>query len=282
MKRRPLLKLPQQLSLFDFEFPPVSLPPTTAPPPPADPNKPAPKRRALLGEHGIEYTLKRTKRRSIGFLIEDDGLRVAAPRWTSIAEIEEAMGSKLDWITRKLEELQQRLTRQQRDAIEWRDGARIPFLGGGLALHLVVGRRATGAVFDPDRATLTLTLPADASRETIKMRTLRWLQDEARRLFAQRLAHYAALLGVSYTAFALSSATTQWGSCNTQGQIRLNWRLIHLSPELVDYVVAHELAHLREMNHSPRFWATVESIYPEHRHARDILRNYSPGAMPSS
>jgi len=73
-------------------------------------------------------------------------------------------------------------------------------------------------------------------------------------------------------ALALSSARTRWGSCSAQGGIRLNWRLIHLPPAIVDYVVVHELAHLRHMNHGPRFWALVESVCPEYRALRAELR----------
>lgn len=286
MKRRPLLQSPLQLSLFDFEqaSPTPIEPPTPqiAPQPSDDTIKPALKRRSLHGEHNIEYTLQRSKRRSIGFMIEDDGLRVTAPRWVTIAEIEEALHSKLNWIVRKLDELQQRMTRQQNDAIEWRDGARIAFLGGSIALRIGMSNSAPHAIFNSDSATLMLPLPPDVPQEKLKARTLRWLQEEARRLFAQRLPHFAEKLGVNFHSFALSGATTQWGSCTAQGRIRLNWRLIHLAPELIDYVVAHELAHLREMNHSPRFWATVQSIFPDYKNARKILRGYSPGAMPSS
>ncbi|MEG1054671.1 MAG: M48 family metallopeptidase, partial [Janthinobacterium sp.] len=74
---------------------------------------------------------------------------------------------------------------------------------------------------------------------------------------------------------SLSSAGTRWGSCTIERKIRLNWRLIHFSLPLIDYVVAHELSHLLEMNHSPRFWATVESIYPDYDGAKQALRKRS-------
>jgi predicted metal-dependent hydrolase len=94
------------------------------------------------------------------------------------------------------------------------------------------------------------------------------------------LAHYAPQVGVHFRDFALSSATTRWGSCSSTGTIRLNWRLIHFSLDVIDYVVVHELAHLREMNHSPRFWAVVEAVMPDYRHARATLKRPAPGAIP--
>jgi predicted metal-dependent hydrolase len=80
---------------------------------------------------------------------------------------------------------------------------------------------------------------------------------------------------VTYNAFALSAAGTRWGSCTIQGNIRLNYRLIHYPLALIDYVVAHELAHLREMNHSAAFWATVGTVYPDYDGARLALRKRS-------
>src|SRR5882757_3617501 len=80
--------------------------------------------------------------------------------------------------------------------------------------------------------------------------------------------------------WAWSSGPTRWGSCSSDGKIRLNWRLIHFPVHVIDYVVAHELAHLREMNHSARFWATVESIFPDFREARHTLKHHPPELLP--
>ncbi|HEX8954995.1 MAG TPA: SprT family zinc-dependent metalloprotease, partial [Burkholderiaceae bacterium] len=116
--------------------------------------------------------------------------------------------------------------------------------------------------------------------QQLKDRVLSWLQQRARAIFAERLPLYAEKLGVRYRSFALSSATTQWGSCTAEGKIRLNWRLIHFSLPLIDYVIAHELSHLREMNHSPAFWATVQSVFPEFQEARKALRAHAPDSLP--
>ena len=73
----------------------------------------------------------------------------------------------------------------------------------------------------------------------------------------------------------LSNARSEWGSCNAKGEIRLNWRLVQLPPELARYVVAHEVAHLVELNHSPRFWALVETLHERHREARRELAQWA-------
>jgi predicted metal-dependent hydrolase len=99
-----------------------------------------------------------------------------------------------------------------------------------------------------------------------------WLQRQARRVFEERCALYAPRLGVTMKRMALSSASTRWGSASADGSIRLNWRLVHFALPVVDYVVAHELAHLREMNHGPAFWEAVRSVLPGFENARGVLR----------
>ena len=94
----------------------------------------------------------------------------------------------------------------------------------------------------------------------------------ARNVFTERLNHFAPRLGVQWTRLSLSNADTRWGSASADGRIRLNWRLIHLSLDMVDYVVVHELSHLRHMDHSPRFWDVVASVMPDHRERRQALR----------
>lgn len=237
------------------------------------------KRRIQLGEHLLEYTLVRSKRRTIGFLIGDEGLRMTAPKWVSIAEIEGAIQEKQRWVLTKLNERRERSARRLQPQMQWRDGAALPYLGGDILLRLATGRAAT-IEFSETTRELTVCLPADAGEQQLKDCVQGWLQGEAKRIFAERLPLYAARLDVTYRTFSLSSATTQWGSCTADGRIRLNWRLVHFALPLIDYVIAHELSHLREMNHSPRFWATVQSVFPEFQSAKKALRVHAQETLP--
>lgn len=262
------------------------MPPATAPAAPAVPapgsasNVPTPgKRRLQVGSHLLEYTLVRSRRRTIGFLVSDEGLRLTAPKWVSIAEIEAAIHEKQRWIFTKITERRERSARRLQPQMQWRDGATLPYLGSDITLRIAAGRNA-GIAFEEARRELTVSLPADAGEQQLKDRVQGWLQGEAKRIFAERLPLYAARLEVTYRAFSLSSATTQWGSCTADGKIRLNWRLVHFTLPLIDYVIAHELSHLREMNHSPRFWATVQSIFPEFQSAKKALREHAPETLP--
>jgi predicted metal-dependent hydrolase len=259
--------------------PGVQQPVATAAPEPAPAAPANGKRRIQLNEHVLDYRLLRSKRRSIGFLIEDDGLRVTAPKWVTLGEIESAIREKQRWIFSKLNERRERSARRLQPQMQWRNGATLPYLGEQVTLR-IIATQAAGIHYDAATRELTISLPAKATEQQLKDRVLGWLQIEAKRVFAERLPIYAEKLGVTYRSFALSSAMTQWGSCTADGRIRLNWRLMHFALPQIDYVIAHELAHLREMNHSARFWATVQSVFPEFEAAKKALRDQAPETLP--
>ncbi|HZZ03159.1 SprT family zinc-dependent metalloprotease [Paraburkholderia sp.] len=236
-------------------------------------------RSLTIGSRTLHYVLKRSARRSIGFAIDSTGLMITAPRWVTLADIETAITEKQRWIFTKLIEWQTRVEQRALPKVDWKDGAEVPYLGQPVRIKL--GSPQGTLAFSADEAALQVPLPLQADPQQIKDRVQGWLQGEAKRLFGERLAIYAEKLGVDYRAYALSSAATRWGSCSSDGKIRLNWRLIHFPLSIIDYVVAHELAHLREMNHSPRFWQTVESIFPEFREARQTLKSHPPELLPT-
>ncbi len=102
-------------------------------------------------------------------------------------------------------------------------------------------------------------------------------KEQALPLFSERCELYAALMGVSYKKIGLSNAATRWGSCSPAGSLRFNWRLVMAPPEIVDYVVVHELAHLKELNHSKRFWVLVKAVAPHYRQAKKWLHQHPLG-----
>lgn len=255
-----------------FKAPPAP-PRLVLPSPPASPD--APLRRIQLGAHHLEYALRRSTRRSIGFMIDDDGLRVTAPRRVTLPEIDNAIRAKQRWILTKLQERgERRAQREVKPPIAWVDGVQLPYLGGDITLRLKDAVRSH-CVFDAETRVLEVGVVAGLAEWQLKERVKLWFQAEAKRIFVERLDLYAGLLGVRYQACALSTAGSRWGSCTVQGNIRLNWRLVHYPLALIDYVVAHELAHIREMNHSARFWAVVASVYPDYDGAKAALRRLS-------
>ena len=225
----------------------------------------------------VAYALVRSRRRSIGFVVSVDGLAVRAPMTATLSSIEAALQTKADWIVRKLAQSQVRQQHQAHARINWRDGAVLPYLGAPLQLRLTAGQPLTGTLQSDSEgaepAALLLGLPADASAAQLRAAVQAWLMRQAQAHFTQRLNHFAPLLGVQWRSLRLSSAQTRWGSAKSDGSIRLNWRLLHYRPAVVDYVVAHELAHLREMNHSAAFWRTVASVVPDYAQLRRCLRD---------
>lgn len=228
-------------------------------------------RHVHLGEHRIGYELKRARRRSIGFVVGEDGLSVSAPRWVAQGDIDTALRAKAGWIVRKLLDQGERLRRLAAARVDWHDGTELAYLGRSLRLQLGAPVPEPHLV-DGGAPVLQLGLPADTQPGVLRDTVLRWLQRRALQHYAERCAHYAARLGVQARQIRLSAATTRWGSATSNGTIRLHWRLMHFSPETIDYVVVHELAHLREMNHSPAFWAVVRSVLPDFETARATLK----------
>jgi predicted metal-dependent hydrolase len=280
MTRRPAPEtqdLQLSLPLLHADARPSPAPAAPAPPRPRPHllRHPRGNREISLGGQLIAYELKRARRRTIGFVIGTEGLAVSAPRWVGQPEIDAALASKARWILRKLVDQGERAQRVEAARIEWRDGACLPFLGGTLRLVLDPGTQgaALREQAEPSERCLHIGLSAQADAAQIRAVVQRWLQGQALQLFEARCRHYAAPLGVQIARLRLSSAQTRWGSASADGTVRLNWRLVHFALASIDYVVVHELAHLREMNHSPAFWAVVRSVMPDYESRRGALKD---------
>ncbi len=254
------------------------MPAPDARPLPVEFRHPAASREVVLGDALVAYALQRSRRRTIGFTVGPDGLAVRAPGWVSLANVDAAVREKSAWILRKLGEARERQRRQEDAQIDWGDGAVLPYLGEPLTVVLdpTHGFRGQGAALVPGPdggRCLHVGLPRAATPAQVRDAVQAWLMRDARRHFTARLDHFAPLLGVQWRTLRLSSAQTRWGSARADGSIRLNWRLLHYRPAVIDYVVAHELSHLRHMDHSPRFWDTVATVMPDYAALRDRLRD---------
>jgi len=222
-----------------------------------------------LSDKDIPYTLKRSgNRRSIGLRIDDHGLTVSMPLRASEKWLHSVLQEKADWVVQKLDSWQSRKV----PTIVWEEGARIPFRGEEFILRITPDLFGAPPRLHKDE--LRLHVATATSPESIEKIVTRWYREEALRVFEECVAHFAPLMKVQPSAVKLSSARTQWGSCTVHGVVRLNWQLVKMPLHLIDYVVAHELAHLVEMNHSPAFWRVVESVCPDYRECRAELHRY--------
>lgn len=208
----------------------------------------------------VEYRFARRRRRTIGISVDAGGLRVAAPLRAPWREVEGFLRAKQIWILAKLDEWQ---AAPRPAVLRGESGESLPLFGAPHSLEVREGRKAVR--HEPGR--LLVIAPRVRVLDTL----VKWLKQRALDALAPRAAHYATRLARPAPRIALSSARTQWGACTESGSIRLSWRLVHLDPALADYVVAHEVAHLVELNHSRRFWSVLASLYPDWREARERL-----------
>ena len=209
----------------------------------------------------MPYRLRRSRRRrTLGLTVTAREVRIHAPSWTPRAEIERYVLQQRDWLHRAW------LRVQARTAPRAAAPGEVRYLGRVLRLDV---RASLFVEMRRDGGVLRVHAPLDAD---ISVLVRAWLQAQAARLLAWRLARIARRLGRAPSRFALSDAQTQWGSCTRRGHVRLNWRLVQAPLALIDYVAAHELAHLVHLDHSPRFWAQVATLCPDALTRRTELR----------
>jgi len=218
----------------------------------------------------LHYRLERRQRRTVGLKITADGLVVHAPTRISLSLLESLISQKADWIQKKLNAR----TESKIPALQWLNGEQLLLLGNSVTLTLSHDVRSRAVSHQPGQ--LALAMPNHDDKSAVSRKVLQWYKKQALADFARRLEIFSARLEVALPKLLISNARTRWGSCNSKKEIRLNWRLLQAPPHLINYVVCHELAHLKEMNHSARFWAVVASIYPDYKAAEKELKVWSP------
>lgn len=221
------------------------------------PEKPGRPRQVQVNGEIFSYRLVRARRRTIALFVDADGVEARAPRYATVADVEAFICKKEGWIRRRLAE-------PRRPPFVWEAGAELPWLGRVLTLALRPGE--LGAWISDGCLEFGLD---DGS--SLRERALAWIREQASAFFRERIAVLSLPLALTVSGVGLSNARSRWGSCSTDGRVLLNWRLMLLPPHVIDYVVAHELAHRVEFNHSARFWNIVAELCPGHRSARQEL-----------
>lgn len=221
----------------------------------------------VLDGQSIHYILHRSHgRRRISLSVDDRGLRVGAPLRASLREIDTVLRDHARWVVRKLADWNDKRTPARR----WESGETLYHLGLPLKLAVNAGH-STVLLAAPQLHVHTPDFSATAVAALCK----HWLRGQALAHFHRRIEHFRSHVTLETVSIRLSNARSRWGSCHVSGRISLNWRLIHMPQHLIDYVIVHELAHLREMNHSPRFWAVVGGVIPDYAARRREIRRES-------
>lgn len=183
------------------------------------------------------------------------------------------MRAKTEWITTMLV----RYAQPPRSVIgtALQSGTMLPFAGGRLRLILDASHHGKHRTAITEEGELRLFVDSQAP-ESLRNALEAWYRRQGRRVFAERVAYWNAQFGFSYGRIAIRDQKSRWGSCSRQGNLNFNWRLLLAPLAVLDYIVIHELAHLKEGNHSPRFWALVAEKCPNYREQRDWLRQHGP------
>ncbi|MEJ5223394.1 MAG: SprT family zinc-dependent metalloprotease [Anaerolineales bacterium] len=212
----------------------------------------------------LTFELIRSRRKTVSIIVHHTGqVVVRAPLRLSEKVIREFVEGKRAWITAK----QAELARQQPSARQFAPGEMFLYLGQSYPLTVTSAQRPAlrlTEAFELSRAALP------RARQTFE----RWYRAQAAKVISQRAALFAAQFGLRYQSIRISAARTRWGSCSSKGALSFTWRLVMAPLEIIDYVVVHELAHLVHHNHSPAFWAQVETMLLDYRARRAWLKKY--------
>ena len=202
-----------------------------------------------------EYRLVRSRRRTLALVIDADGtLTVRAPMKLANSAIQEFLTQKADWVRKTQSKLKARAA--QRPSHTFETGDSFLWQGQAIPLTLVPAQRPA-LQFDGTHFTLAQNAQPNAKRHFEN-----WYKEQARIYLQARLDHFVHLHHFTYRGLRITSARTRWGSCNSKNELAFAWRLLMAPPEVVDYVVVHELAHTVHHNHGPKFWKLVADILP--------------------
>ena len=212
----------------------------------------------------INYTLTRSKRKSIGIYIREGAVEVRAPSKCPQSEIDRVIRSKENWIVDKIA-ISKRAT-EKRDNFELHYGSTILFRGQG---YPITPKDGSTVGFDGKQ----FILPPNLNADQIKSACVSLYRHLAKAYLTERTLKYAASMGLTPITINITSAKTRWGSCSSKKSINFSWRLIMAEDKVIDYVVVHELAHLAQLNHSHKFWSIVQSILPDYEERKRCLRD---------
>lgn len=223
----------------------------------------------LPNGQSIQYLLDLRARKTIGLKITANGLVVHAPKRISATQLQQVLLEKSGWIQQKLALREA----NQVAPMQWQDGEPLLFMGQDIVLTLQ--HHAANKAVTLQGNQLLVRSPQIDQPALVARKVLQWYAQQALPDFTRRVELIAAQMGEKVSAVGLSNAKSRWGSCNSRKQIRLNWRLIQAPPHVIQYVVCHEMAHLKEMNHSARFYVVQESLFPNHVQAEKELKALS-------
>ncbi len=210
--------------------------------------------------------LIRSNRKTIALQIDETAqLVVRAPHHVSMRKISSFIQEKNDWIIKTQQKVivKNKIAEQN---IEFRDGKIALFLGKEYVIRL--NGKINHIEFDGNYLEFPFK-EIELGNELL----IKWYKKKSKEVIVPRVKHYAEDLELDYNKISITSAKKRWGSCNSKGNINFSYRLVMAPKQVIDYVIVHELMHLKEMNHSKKFWNLVESVIPDYKQRKKWLKD---------
>lgn len=222
----------------------------------------------IINENDITINIVRTRRKnSMSLTIKKGEVRVLVPQRIAFSIIEAFVKDKTDWISQNL---QYRAHEEKPEPHRYVEGERFFYLGVERTLKLVTGSRKA-ILLDDDSITICSSKPLTTN--SIKNRLKKWYQSQAQLYLAKRTKTFAALLVVKPRLINTRTYRARWGCCSNKKEITYNWQIVMAPERIIDYVIIHELCHIKQHNHSPAFWALVEQMMPDYKEHKKWLDN---------
>lgn len=233
-----------------------------------------------IGDHIVTFTVARSarRRRTIAFEMPTPTmLKITAPKRASLTSIQSVLKKQSGWIQKRVVELQRVDSGGKfKEKPSYKDGDSVTYLGRDYKISVTNNPHVPqGCTLLPHRLIVNLhagSLKVDNQQEEVRLEILLWLKKRAKVKFEKRMDCWAKELNVNYQKLIVANAERRWGSCSPDNVIRLNWRLLFAPLRILDYVVVHELCHVKNKNHGPRFWGQVASVMPDYKICRRHLR----------
>lgn len=228
----------------------------------------------IVNNTKIEYEVRRSARaKRLNIRIKQDKVTVSVPQGVTVTEAKKFVEAKGEWILQHVLDWQSQNQQRQKKYVT---GETFLYRGRSYPLSTrgVAGRtitiKFTGDCFWVE---LPNIVPQEDWPLIVKESLFKWYRVQAKRVFQERLDYFARIMGLLYNRLVIKEQKTRWGSCSSKGNINLNWRIILAPAEVLDYLVVHELAHLRYMNHAPEFWNLVGEYVPDYPIWRKWLKD---------
>jgi hypothetical protein len=221
----------------------------------------------VRGQDFIAQVIRTDRRKTATVKVEECKVSVVVPESLPDTRIEALVSQKTRWIRGKLKIHENSIVVKRKEYVS---GESFTYLGRNYRLKVKTGPEPSLRLLG---GRLLVSLSDTSNRpERVRAALTGWFQEHAEVKLWEKSERYARIVGVTPSSVDIKTFKSRWGSCSTGGRIQLNWRIIIAPNRVVDYVVVHELCHLRQHDHSPMFWKCVERVLPDHQECRDWLK----------